>query len=746
VWQDDSPESIQWVQEEFEALWNHPCAQPLADFVIEDIGRLANRQVVPSVEVWREESEPFAPIAETPVFRRELGLWEHQKYFVHLAFEWHKRPEGARFVLADMVGLGKTIQLATSALLMALTGDMPILVIAPKTLLWQWQEELQTLLDFPSAVWNGKSWVDENGIEYPSSGPEGIRKCPRRLGIISQGLITHGSDSVEYLKSLRYECIIVDEAHKARRKNLGPDKEGETPEPNNLLAFLKDISPLTKSMLLATATPVQMYPVEAWDLLDVLSVNNDYILGKPLFSRWRRPADCLPLVLGQAPFPEDENDQWEWMRNPFPPASEGRDFQIIRQSMSLKDTEYYLTPESWNSLSQRDRHRLKNLAPSFAQNHNPFIRHIVRRTRDFLENTIDPDTGEPYLKPVRVQLLGERDEDAVVLPTYLKDAYELAEQFCQQLARRVKGSGFLKTLLLRRVCSSIEAGLHTAQRMLGSWEEIDEIDSEEDDDLEQFNHQQVQSMRTLTPTEQQLLAEFVAKLEANKERDPKYEVVRKLLMDESWLEYGCIIFSQYFDSIWWLAHQLSKDLPNERIGIYAGSGRSGYIENGLFQACERETLKQQVRKNELRLLLGTDAASEGLNLQRLGTLINFDLPWNPTRLEQRKGRIQRIGQLRDTVLVYNMRYKDSVEDRVHDLLSDRLENIHQLFGQIPDILEDAWINVALGDLEAAKQTINAIPSRHPFELRYHKLEKVHWDTCHKVLNSTARKHYLSDSW
>jgi superfamily II DNA/RNA helicase len=67
-----------------------------------------------------------------------------------------------------------------------------------------------------------------------------------------------------------------------------------------------------------------------------------------------------------------------------------------------------------------------------------------------------------------------------------------------------------------------------------------------------------------------------------------------------------------------------------------------------------------VQRGELRLLLGTDAASEGLNLQRLGALINLDLPWNPTRLEQRKGRIQRIGQLRDTVRVYNMRYQDSV--------------------------------------------------------------------------------------
>jgi superfamily II DNA/RNA helicase len=157
-----------------------------------------------------------------------------------------------------------------------------------------------------------------------------------------------------------------------------------------------------------------------------------------------------------------------------------------------------------------------------------------------------------------------------------------------------------------------------------------------------------------------------------------------------------MIFSQYFDSVFWLAQQLTADMPDEEIGIYAGVQRSGIMHNGVFSRAQRDVLKDRVRRGEIRVLIGTDAASEGLNLQRLGTLINLDLPWNPSRLEQREGRIQRIGQLRDTVDIYNMRYADSVEDRVHDLLSERLENIANLFGQIPDILEDVWIDMAVG--------------------------------------------------
>ena len=93
------------------------------------------------------------------------------------------------------------------------------------------------------------------------------------------------------------------------------------------------------------------------------------------------------------------------------------------------------------------------------------------------------------------------------------------------------------------------------------------------------------------------------------------------------------------------------------------------MHGGDFERHQRDALKDAVRRGGVRLLLGTDAASEGLNLQRLGTLINLGLPWNPSRLEQRKGRIQRIGQVRSEVDIYNMRYANSVEDRVRQLLS-----------------------------------------------------------------------------
>ena len=738
LWEDDTPDAVDWVQSEFEALWSHPTAVDLADFVIRDIGRLAERTVIPSVDRWQDDPDPVSATIELPVFREGFGLWEHQKYFVKRAFEAHQRPQGARFVLADMVGLGKTLQLALSALLMALQGDKPILVLAPKPLLWQWQEEMTTLLDMPSAVWDSqhRHWVDEAGNTYPSNGHEGIAKCPRRVGIVSQGLITHGSDAADYLRNLTYECVIVDEAHKARRDNRAPFDWSEAPNPNNLMSFLTEMSSSTKSMLLATATPVQLDPVEGWDLLHILAQGSDAVLGNR-WSQWRNAEGALNVIMGNEPLPERASELWRWIRNPLPPASEDRTFQILRRSLDMDEGDVVASGRELDHLSRPDRDRLRQLRDDFADHHNPFIRHIIRRTRSFLEDTINPDTGEPYMASIEVKLYGESPDEAIPLPAYLEDAYGYAENFCALLGERKKGTGFMETLLLRRVGSTIYAGQQTATKILNNWAHVDDPDIEVAPDAN----------RTLTTKEKACLRDFVQALNTNRERDPKYAHVATYLIDRGWLDEGCIVFSQYYDSARWLAQKLSaEDLHGESIGLYAGRGKSGLMRNGTFSVRPREELKQAVQRGEMRLLVGTQSASEGLNLQRLSTLINLDLPWNPTRLEQRKGRIQRIGQRSDTIKVYNMRYLDSVEDKVHDMLSERLKQIHTLFGQIPDTLEDAWVNVAFNKIEEAQRVIDSVPNQHPYEMRYEQIDQIDWSSCTDVLDEHARRDRLTAGW
>ncbi len=773
LWEDSASETVAWVEEEFDALWNDPRAVDLAvcPFIPQDLQRIIKRRVIEPAELDPQDPDKAAAAAavETPVYRREQGLWPHQKYFASLALERH-RLGGARLVLADQVGLGKTVQLAMAAMLMALDepDGGPILVLAPKPLLEQWQDELMELLHLPSARWNGRAWVDENDVEHPGDGARSLGQCPRRIGLISQGLVVRGnSEVVRQLLSLQYTCVIVDEAHRARRRNIpkveaGDDEVDERAEPGKLMDFLHQIGSRTKSMLLATATPVQLHPVEAWDLLRILAQGNDGVLGGWTHSSpWFKPSRCLKVATGEVTVPTDAAAGWWYASDPLPSRHESAEAATIRNRLDAPDTKWQFRPEDLDKLPVVLRRvQLENgLLPAYGEKFNPLLRCIVRRTRAYLEQQINPATGEYYLPRVAVKLFGEDDQYALTLNGYLHEAYQEAEHFCQMLQQRVRGAGFFKTLLLRRLGSSMQAGRRTVVKLLGA--DYDSVDEEEDDieneepagpgrpptalsDLKNFTHDEITSLERCY----QLLKE-------GGNRDPKLEALIGYLLGtrpdakQRWLDLGCVLFSQYYDTVKWVGDQLATriEFAGMDIGLYAGSNRSGFWRDGHFQRCERETLKKRVRSGELKLILGTDAASEGLNLQKLGTLINIDLPWNPTRLEQRKGRIQRIGQARNEVWIANLRYRGSVEDRVHNVLADRLEAIHDLFGQIPDTLEDVWVQVALNDEAEANQLIDrAAATRNPFDVKYSRVEDANWEACSSVLNPISVREILEKRW
>lgn len=760
IWEDDSQEAVDWVQSEFDFFWNNHYAVNLCDFVVEDIERISKRRIVP-LHDWREHASDEIPAAavEEPVFRKEFGLWEHQKYFVELAFREHQTKGGARFLLADQVGLGKTIQLAMSAKLMALYGDDPILIIVPKTLLFQWQDEMKSLLDMPSAVWTGNGWQDETGYFYPESGLRSILRCPRRVGIVSQGLVARRTESAKLLLQEHYECVILDEAHRARRRNPSKDADKHKADPNFLLQFINEISAKTKSLLLATATPVQVNTIEAYDLINALSIQNLKVMGDQ-YSEWHRhPQTTLDMVCGKVNPPLSETAMWDIMRNPFPQRDSFGRISRLRNDLDLSDDEYVLSPETYTNARRSTQNKIRALyfTDEFIRNCNPYIRHIVRRTREYLENTINERTGEPYLKKIDVVLYGESDKDALPLEGYLRQAYEKAQEFCSLLSQRVKAGGFMSTLILKRIGSTILAGETTAKKMLAWTDEGRQILAEEFDTFfedDEENEEACSEVKQLTSEETELLRELVKMLTLNRDKDPKYERVLSILTEGvyddrmPWKDKGCIIFSQYFDSARHLAESLSTDIPEIIIGLYAGGDKSGYFANGVFHRLLKDDIKAQVKERKIKILVGTDAASEGLNLQTLSTLINLDLPWNPTRLEQRKGRIQRIGQISDSISIYNLRYKGSVEDKVHKVLSQRLNDIYDMFGQIPDTLEDVWIDVATNNVEQAMERINAMPHQNPFTIKYETVppETEDWDKCADVLDKSEKMEQLLRGW
>jgi superfamily II DNA/RNA helicase len=199
----------------------------------------------------------------------------------------------------------------------------------------------------------------------------------------------------------------------------------------------------------------------------------------------------------------------------------------------------------------------------------------------------------------------------------------------------------------------------------------------------------------------------------------------------------------------WVAESLTARLPGERVALYAGAHKSGVFFDGEWRSVEREEIKNAVGDRKVRLLVATDAACEGLNLQALGSLIKVDLPWNPSRLEQRIGRIKRIGQARPKVDMLSLVYAETNDEKVYRALSQRMRDRYDLFGSLPDTIEDKWIDDIENMREYFSQFTQKRQRANAFDLRYGKTvmpEGPGWELCEKVLSRRDVVERLSAGW
>ena len=303
----------------------------------------------------------------------------------------------------------------------------------------------------------------------------------------------------------------------------------------------------------------------------------------------------------------------------------------------------------------------------------------------------------------------------------------------------------MKSLLLQRICSSFASGRSTATKML------DRILLEDEEDAQLLD----KPLEGLTPEEAGHLRTIVEELSRPEAHDPKLGAVRYFLSEHrsegrTWLEHGCIIFSQYYDTAYWIASELAKTLQGEPVAVYAGTGKSGMFRGEDFSSVERDKIKHAVKTHEIRLVVATVAACEGLNLQTLGTLINVDLPWNPSRLEQRLGRIKRFGQARNSVDMLNLVYDETQDQKVYQVLSRRLKDKFDLFGGLPDTIDDDWIETVERMEEKMDEYVHLRQqARDAFELRYKETidpDQNRWELCSRVLARKDVTEKLSESW
>lgn len=745
LWEDSTPEAAAWVQAEFDHFWDQGVDLP--DAVVRHIGALAERTDYASVEDARENLAP-AVLADRPVYRAGQLLRPWQKRFVQTCLDDAAIHGKARFLLADDVGLGKTLSMAAAALVLSVKHGGPVLILAPATLTWQWQAELKDMLGIPAAVWSTtkKQWIDPDGYEASPRGEIGFAaRCPYRFGIMSTGLIVNGDEAGErgLLRDMRFGVIVLDEAHKARAVRTG--KEGIRTGENNLLAFMERAAANSGSVLLGTATPIQLDPVELWDLANLLQQGAPQVLGKGA-TDWRRD-NCIDFLTGERPWPRNPEARWALLKEPLPPRAEHRVFRDIRNDAGLADS--VLPGPRFDNLLMDAKAGLDENFETLAGEHNPIIRRIVRRTRPMLE--------AKGLLPRIAVINHPRPEDALPASLFegeglhmgaaFREAYDAAERFCRRYAAERPGAGFLKTILLRRIGSSPAAGLATARALLEKGEAG--IAEAEMGDAEAVGG----NAKSLGDDERALLRAVIECLETVVTApDPKVEVIVTYLRDRGWLEsHGAILFSQYRTTAEWVADALGEAFPGEPVALYAGGSASYVARGGVRQTVQRDEIKAAVQRGDIRLLAATDAACEGLNLQRLGAQVNVDLPWNPSRLEQRKGRVQRIGQARPEIHVVNLRYAGTVEDDVYAALSQRLGGIFAALGQLPDGFEDDWVDAVLKGRDAVRHfpTRERI-DRPPMELRYARDiaddEGLDWEYTTKVIAERDLEEFLRKGW
>ncbi len=646
--------------------------------------------------------------------------WPHQlRAYKRMLDAWP-----VRMLIADEVGLGKTIE-AGILIRHAWMSELAkrILIMVPKAIMKQWQAELYEKFNLVVPIYTGQSfvWPEHHFRQGPLD-----KKVPRDkwtdepMVLVSSHLMRRKERQGELLEAEDWDLIVLDEAHHARRRGAGTAQERG---PNRLLALMQGIRDKAKSLILMTATPMQVHPVELWDLLN--------ILGLP--SSWTEAAfDDYFATLASNP----DKDGLARLANlyrateaEFGPIDEGQIEQVtstlalskIDRTKILNALREKTTTIPLKKLSTKQRKG----ALAILQAGSPVRFLMSRHTRGLLREyasrgMLDSPIAEREISDIAVQMTSSEKELYGAVEEHIRSTYQAAT------ANKRNAVGFVMTVYRRRVASSFHALRKTLESKLArldSHEDIglDDLRLEEDVSQDEFVDEVTSADEAADMEAEALQFEERESIQALLKAIAKLGTDSKALRLVKELESvakdgyeGAIIFTQYAATMEYLKEFLGDriDLP---MGCYSGDGGQRRGPASIWTSCTKEETKRLLRTGEIKLLVCTEAAGEGLNLQSCGVLVNFDLPWNPMKVEQRIGRIDRIGQKHPVVKVINLGYADTVEVDVYFALSKRIDLFRGVVGKLQPILsrlpkefEKAALGEATGDAQARHLAVSHV--------------------------------------
>ena len=671
--------------------------------------------------------------------------WPHQaRAFDRL---WNRWPP--RLLIADEVGLGKTIQAGLLLRQAWLTGQAKrVLVLAPKAVLGQWRIELREKFNLNWPVYDGRHLV----CERPPAVGDAVRRevGPREWveepAVIASSQLLWRKDRSEVVREApRWDLVVLDEAHHARRSGAGSRKRGG---PNRLLRLMRELAGRTDGLLLLTATPMQVDAVELWDLLALLGLPDEWTEEAFLrfFEDAGHPNPTREMLARMAALFRSAERAWgatdrEGVRRRTGLSPFGAKKVLDR----LRDREA-TGPLADLSVSER------RAAVSTMRAGSPVRRLVSRNTRDLLRRYAEAGAEISIAR----REVGDR---FVALPAAERELYEAVERYISETYDRAEKAeraavGFVMTIYRRRLASSFRALRATLERRAAgirgdaAADDPPVLDEDlPDDDLDPEAADEAKAARlerqALAREELGAIEELLAGIR-RLPRDAKFERLRLVLGELRSVGYGQVmVFTQFTDTMDFLREELTRggaagdaaagggavgdgaaggeaasggSAPGGGLRLMCYSGRGGEIpeSGGRWRSIPREDAKKRFAAGEAEVLLCTDAAAEGLNFQFCGALVNYDMPWNPMRVEQRIGRLDRVGQKHRTIRIENLHYEDTVETDVYRALRDRIGlfedfvgRLQPILAQLPGRIREAALGAgsASGDPEAARKQV-----------------------------------------
>ena len=528
-----------------------------------------------------------------------------------------------------------------------------------------------------------------------------------------------------------WDVAVVDEAHNARKET-------------NLYDLLTAVNESTQCMYLLTATPMQLEVSELYDLLrlcDLPSGWNDRdsfeeffrIRGvlQSLFEEYSPGEVDMDLIQRELraeleledtsyanqkvsehvdSFIQLNGSLFHWseshaqaVETAFKSYCKGNnapisDFNTLYQGLlntalnaDIPETDEILNEDSWPYFV----HFLVEIS-SWA---TPVRSLMFRNGREIPQ--VKEDVADRHPERVEISLDGDVKTLYDDIETYIEEMYAESENVLS--SGNQKSIGFAMTVYKKRMTSSLNAISESLKRRRESLLEksssqmdisqyITEKDASEsltESDIDNLagDENVVDSVfaERMIESELEYLDDYYNDL--GDITDPKLEQLGSDLgeFEDKGID-SVVIFTQYTDTLEYIKQTLT---PRFNVGTYTGDGcEICDTDDGSFETVGKERVANAFAAGEIQKLICTDSASEGLNLQTADALINYDLPWNPMLVEQRIGRIDRIGQSNDDIEILNYAYEDSIDQQIYQTLNERVDIFKGVVGELRPILKD----------------------------------------------------------